>query len=595
MPAKPASTARSATASTSSSGEIGGDLHQHRAVGGGAHCGQDRRQRLDGLQIAQARRVGRADVDDDEVGRGRGLRRYGCSRLRPAPGRRPWSLPMLAPIGTEWFAVSGERRPNVRRPRRRRVVEPHPVHWGGAVGGQSEQTRLGVAGLGLAGDRPDLGVSESQRPPRACGRGALVESGGQAHRCGKVVPSTSWRKDRVVDDENTTGESAESGKRADQPDETRHQAVDRFGRDAEHQPQKRQGTWRRPRRRGCHVPAARTWTGIRGAVETGVGDAHRSQHLVRVTGGDQPVRRGVVRVVEDEQDHRSDPAAVDQERNRVELAAHGRALCARRDRSTPTDDRTGQAGATGSSSPSPPTRTRWRPIDTNRAAKTRATTGNAHQLQAARWAPSRIVAEDHGDDGRRPHHQRGTHSRSSYRRVWASLVTPLSVVCGCARSNRVTRPLRPAASQAPRQGPSAARPGPPRRRRRRPVLDDRCRSWLPAPPAGRDRDRSSTAARHRRSSSTRARDWPRARACRSSHAGHDRCGLSRRDQGLLDQSHDPDEPIVIKRAIGSRSWWCSASNCPTCVKSTSSMTLSRGPVDTGRAVDTRPSGRYRKD
>ena len=58
------------------------------------------------------------------------------------------------------------------------VVEAHPVD-DRPVGGEPEQPRLRVAGLGLAGDRADLDVPEAQRRERVDADGVLVEAGGQ--------------------------------------------------------------------------------------------------------------------------------------------------------------------------------------------------------------------------------------------------------------------------------------------------------------------------------------------------------------------------------------------------------------------------------
>ena len=164
MPAKPASTARSATASTSSSARSGRS-HQHRAVGGGAHCGQDRRQRASTARRSRRPGVGRADVDDDEVGQGA----EGCGAMGVVVcGLRQVDdlglVGMLAPDRHRVGSVSGERGPSDAAA----ASAPgllNPIRFTGArSAGSREQTRLGVAGLGLAGDRPDLGVSESQRP-----------------------------------------------------------------------------------------------------------------------------------------------------------------------------------------------------------------------------------------------------------------------------------------------------------------------------------------------------------------------------------------------------------------------------------------------
>ena len=87
--------------------------------------------------------------------------------------------------------------------------------------------------------------------------------------------------------------------------------------------------------------------------------------------------------------------------------------------------------------------------------------------------------------------------------------------------------------------------------------------------------------------STRAQDRPRAGLSIVNTPGTIDAGYRGEIKVCL-INLDPDEPIVIKRAIGSRSWWCSASNCPTCVKSTSSMATSRGAGGYGSSGGTRP-------
>ena len=80
-------------------GEVGRDLdeqrdaaHRRGEVARGAHRGEQRAQLVDRLQVAQAGRVRRADVDDEVVGERR--ERLRAARVvgeRVAPRRRAWS------------------------------------------------------------------------------------------------------------------------------------------------------------------------------------------------------------------------------------------------------------------------------------------------------------------------------------------------------------------------------------------------------------------------------------------------------------------------------------------------------------------------
>ena len=211
MPSSPIARARSATARTSSSLEVGGDLDQQRhpvvggRVGRAAYVLEQGLELLDGLEVAQARGVRRADVDHEVVGvrreqpralpvvgEHRGLvvvrhdlgladvdpehRRVGavCRRKaaesaqfarRTTPSRRSLpGLPRREPPGDHLGAV---------------VVEAHPVD-DRAVLRQPEQPRLRVARLGLARDRADLDVPEAERGQRVDADGVLVEARGEA-------------------------------------------------------------------------------------------------------------------------------------------------------------------------------------------------------------------------------------------------------------------------------------------------------------------------------------------------------------------------------------------------------------------------------
>ena len=132
MPSSPISSARSATASTSSSARSGAILTSsgtRRVVPPSATrrtCSQERAQALDGLQAAQARRVRRADVDDEVVGVGREQ-----PRRRRVVGQHGGLVVIghdlgLADVDARRGPAAGPARPAARRragrrpPRRRR-------------------------------------------------------------------------------------------------------------------------------------------------------------------------------------------------------------------------------------------------------------------------------------------------------------------------------------------------------------------------------------------------------------------------------------------------------------------------------------------
>ena len=163
-PSSPARSARSATASTSVVGEVGRDLDQQRD-GAPASASPSRTAAISGsscstrLQVAQPRRVGRADVDDEVVG----VRRQRRGRWRGSRRRRPSASLGLADVDADDDAAGRAAAPGApRRPPRAGVVEAHAVDQR-AVGGQPEHPRPRVAGLRLGGDRPDLDEAEAER------------------------------------------------------------------------------------------------------------------------------------------------------------------------------------------------------------------------------------------------------------------------------------------------------------------------------------------------------------------------------------------------------------------------------------------------
>ncbi len=214
-------------------GQVRRDLHEHRDVHGVEHGLQQRAQRLDGLQIPQARRVGGTDVDDEEVrqraqqpgARGvvaRCVLGRDDLRLADVGADRHVAATVTEVVGGIAGAV---------------VVEAHPVDQGPVVG-QPEQSRGRVSGLRLRGDGADLGEAEAQRTPRVDTRRVLVEAGGQAHRGREVDAERRGAQRGIVDDEHLRDQRADRREARDEPHRREREMVDAFRGDPEHQTKK---------------------------------------------------------------------------------------------------------------------------------------------------------------------------------------------------------------------------------------------------------------------------------------------------------------------------------------------------------------------
>ena len=164
-------------------GEVGGDLHQHRALEAEVgellpDGGDEPAQRLDRLQVAQAGRVGRGDVEHEVVGvRGepahgaRGSRSAACSLLAP------FARPTLTPSTVARAAAGDPRRDRLGAG----VREAHAVLQR-AVGGQAPHARARVARLRERGDGADLDGAEAERAQALEPARVLVDAGGDAER-----------------------------------------------------------------------------------------------------------------------------------------------------------------------------------------------------------------------------------------------------------------------------------------------------------------------------------------------------------------------------------------------------------------------------
>ena len=195
MPSRPSATARSATASTSSSPRSGaiftssGTCAVGDVVGAAADGAQQRLEPVDGLQVAQARCVRRGDVDDEVVGV---RREQGGALLVVADGVLLGDHLGLADVDAERHAgaATGAVEPPRGQPAGHHlgavVVEAHPVD-DRAVGRQPGQPRLRVAGLRLTGDGADLDEPEAHVGQRVDADGVLVEARRETEQAREVA------------------------------------------------------------------------------------------------------------------------------------------------------------------------------------------------------------------------------------------------------------------------------------------------------------------------------------------------------------------------------------------------------------------------
>ena len=180
-------------------GEVGCDLHQQRnPAGDRLHRGQDGFELLHRLEVAQPRRVRRADVDDQVVG----VRRQQPGGLLVVAHRLVLGDELgLADVHAE------HRPPRIRAGRRPRASNLaatasapsllKPIRFTTARSSGSRNSRgARVAGLRLAGDRADLDVAEPERAEAVDADRVLVEAGGQAEHVGERQPERRHRLPR---------------------------------------------------------------------------------------------------------------------------------------------------------------------------------------------------------------------------------------------------------------------------------------------------------------------------------------------------------------------------------------------------------------
>ena len=203
--------------------EVGRDLDQqrHPVVGTapgrrGAYGGQQRLEDLDGLQVAQARGVGRADVDDEVVG----VRREQAGGLLVVGDRVLGSgttlvLPMLIPrtgrpaVGPRAGGPAGSATASAPS-----LLKPIRLTTARSAGSRNSRGRR-VAGLRLAGDGADLDVPEAERPEGVDADAVLVEARGEAERrAGTADPSPSTGRPATPGTRRVTGAAARIARNA---------------------------------------------------------------------------------------------------------------------------------------------------------------------------------------------------------------------------------------------------------------------------------------------------------------------------------------------------------------------------------------------
>ena len=183
------SSAASAMPSVSLRRQIGRDLQEQRrrAFRRGFGARQlERRDQLDqrrlALQRAQARGVGRGDVDGEVIGHGRQARNAG-NVIRHGV----FAVAVLADIGADDAAFAAPRLEP-----RRDIVQTFAVKSQAvddrAVLFQPEQARLGVARLRARRHRAHLDKSETKTEHRVRHLGVFVEARRQPDRIGKAPP-----------------------------------------------------------------------------------------------------------------------------------------------------------------------------------------------------------------------------------------------------------------------------------------------------------------------------------------------------------------------------------------------------------------------
>ena len=180
--------------------QIRRDLEQHRRIAGILahplaridHLGEQVVERRGLLQVAQARRVRRGDVDG-EIARDRRERLDQLDVIGDAVGRI-----LVGPdIDADDAAMMGARRKPAQHDLGAVIVEAHAVDHG-FIALEPKQPRPRIAALRLRRHRADFDKAETEPQQRVGHLRALVEARGHADRIGKVQAEGAHRQLVVV-------------------------------------------------------------------------------------------------------------------------------------------------------------------------------------------------------------------------------------------------------------------------------------------------------------------------------------------------------------------------------------------------------------
>jgi hypothetical protein len=180
------------------------DLQEHRRSGRGIcpcieHARQEIVERRRLLQVAQARRIGRGNVDGEIAGAPR--KRCDARHVVGRPVRR---ILVGADVDADDPATACARHQSRLQRSVALVVEAQSVDYGG-IAVQAKQARPRVARLRERGHRPRLGKAESRPQHGVDGLAVLVESCRGSDRVGEVEAEGPHRQPPVVGRLTTVG------------------------------------------------------------------------------------------------------------------------------------------------------------------------------------------------------------------------------------------------------------------------------------------------------------------------------------------------------------------------------------------------------
>ena len=263
-------------------GQVRRDLDQQRHAAGrrrevarGAHGGQERAELVDRLEVAEAGRVRRADVDHEVVGvRGEPPGAVGEVGDRLGLG----DAPGLADVGAD-RAGAAMCEP-ARRGRGAVVVEAHAVDQR-AIAGQPEHPGPRVAGLRLGGDRADLDEAEAEREQRAHAPGVLVEPGGEPERAGQLAAERVDAELGGTRGAQPLERARDAGQHDRGPQQRERHAVGRLRREPPQHEPVQQAIHPLPYYRAWPTSPSTRLPGLEPALELGVARAARAAAVAR--------------------------------------------------------------------------------------------------------------------------------------------------------------------------------------------------------------------------------------------------------------------------------------------------------------------------